>query len=190
MTLQEELELVSQAKTELRAFEKIYDYYFDKIFAFCLNRLSNKNLAEDITSQVFLLAVENIKEFNTEMNVRFGSWLYKVASTKIIDHYRKNKKNANIDLTEIEVEDKSQNPHEEMLKAFNQQKIVSVLNLLKPRYQEIISMRFYSELSIEEIAEILKMKPTQVSVLLHRALKSFKQKFLQKFPKSEIFDFI
>jgi RNA polymerase sigma-70 factor (ECF subfamily) len=189
MTLFEELNLVEQAKSDLQAFNQIYEYYFGRIYAYCINRLNDQNTAQDITSQVFLSAVENIYKFNTKKNVRFGSWLYKVANSKIIDHYRKNKKAAHIDLNEVEIEDKdSINPHQELVKIYNQKKISSVLSNLKPRYQEVIALRFYSELEIEEIAGVLDMKPRQVSVLIHRALDSFRKKFLKKFPKSEIFD--
>jgi RNA polymerase sigma-70 factor, ECF subfamily len=190
MTLDEELQLVEQAKENVQAFNKLYEYYFDRIYSFCLNRLYNKEASEDITSQVFLLAVEQVGKFDTSRQVRFGSWLYKVAHSKIIDFYRKNKKNSNFDFDKTEVVDSQDlNMHDDVIQKEHMQKeIAVVLKEVKTRYQEILTLRFFADLSIPEIAEVLELKPKQVSVLLHRALKAFRDKYKKKFPNSEIYE--
>jgi RNA polymerase sigma-70 factor (ECF subfamily) len=188
MTLQEELTLVNEAKSNVQAFNRLYEYYFDKIYRYCLNRLGDRESSEDITSQVFLLAVEHIGKFDSSKEVRFGSWLYKVAQNKIIDYYRKNKKQVLINFEEHEVVDE-ENVLEKALHLDSLQKNIRyILFQLKPSYQEVISLRFYSELSIGEIAEVLNLKPKQVSVILHRALKDFRKKYLKNYPGSEIFE--
>ncbi len=185
MTLQEELALVEKAKKDLASFDKIYAYYFPRIFAYSINRLGNRELAEDITSQVFVAAVEGIKSFDPKKGYKFGTWLYKVAHNKIVDHYRK-KKTGLFGLfgDEPAYED---NYDEELDLPQKQKEILFVLTKIKPRYQQVISLKFYSELSNEEIAEIMEVNKANVALVLHRALKAFKQTYTKVYPESEIF---
>lgn len=187
MTLKEELALVEKAKKDIRSFDKLYEYYLPRIFAYCLNRLANKETAEDITSQVFVGAVEGLKMFDPKKGNKFGTWLYRVAHNKIVDYYRK-KKPGFFGLFGNEVEE-GLDPDEEMDMSQRQKLIVIVLKKLKPRYQQIISLRFYSEMDNEEIAQTMEMKKSNVALVLHRALQSFKAQFIKMYPESEIFDF-
>ena len=66
MTLNEELEVIEKAKSNLSYFEHIYNYYFDKVYGYCINRTANHSTCEEIVSEVFLRAIEKIKKFNTE----------------------------------------------------------------------------------------------------------------------------
>lgn len=186
MELDKELELIEKAKTDIAAFDKLYDIYFPKIYGFCLNRLSNKELAEDITSQVFLAAVENIQKIDTSKRLRFGAWLFTVANNRIIDYFRKNKLPNNA-FDDYQGED-NDDVLEDMLYSEKAKQVTIVLKELKPKYQKIITLRFYTELSNPEIAEILGVKASNVAVILHRALKKFKKIFEKKYPSSEIFE--
>ncbi len=187
MTKEQEKELIKEAKTNVQAFDKLYRYYLPKIYSYTLNGTNNVQTAQDITSQVFLTAVEKIKQYNPNKGFTFGAWLYKIAHNKIIDHYRKysTKKSTELNDNLITTTD---NSDQEYIKSMYRNQINLTLKKLKPRYQEVIRLRFYSELDIPEIAEVLKVKPTNVSVLLFRALKAFKKEFKRKFPNSEIFE--
>lgn len=186
MNIQTELKLVEEAQSDVQAFDKLYECYFGKILAYTLNRVGKRETAEDIVSDVFLAAVETIFEFDTSRGVRFGSWLYQVAHNKIVDHHKRNKKQVRVALR-LETLKSEDLADEYVLLSEKQRQIAFVLTKLKPRYQQMISLRFFSELSNAEIAEIMDMKSTQVAVLLHRSLNSFKKKFKKNFKKSEIF---
>ncbi|MDQ7020649.1 MAG: sigma-70 family RNA polymerase sigma factor [Candidatus Dojkabacteria bacterium] len=100
-------------KKNIQYFDKIYDYYFYRILKFCVNKVSSSEIAEDITSRVFLSAVEKIIDFDTSKNIRFGSWLYRNANNKIIDYYRKNARTSWFDIEdESVVPDEEQDDHE------------------------------------------------------------------------------
>ncbi len=187
MDLDRELELVEEAKTDLEAFQEIYDHYFSQIYAFCLNRVLNEEVAKDITSQVFYEAVKGVKFFNTIKRVRFASWLYKVTNNKIVDHYRRNKKEIIVEIQELEIEEE-RSPDQEIKEEYLQRQIAFVLDSINPRYQKILSLKFYSDLSNPEISEILNVKISQVAVLLHRSLKAFRKNFKRQYPDSEIFN--
>lgn len=189
MTLEEELQLVEQAKTNIQAFNQIYDYYFDRIFKYCIRRVYVREYAEDITSYVFMKAVENISKFDTSQNQRFGAWLYRSAHNRIVDVFRKNKKQVIKEIDEAIEKDTRQSVSSQANTYFVNLQITEVLQMLNPKYQQVITLKFFSEFSIPEIAEVMELKPKNVSVILHRALNSFQKRFLQKYPESEIYDF-
>jgi len=184
MSVEEELDLVEQAKTDIHAFEKIYEYYFKKIYAYCLNRLANKELAEDITCEVFMRAVNGVKNFDTTKGIRFSAWLYRVAHNQIYDYYKKHKKEVLMDLDThdvIDINETQEQYDNTIMSEHYQKKVAFIISKLKPKYQQVLSLKYYSELSNPEIAEVLDMKTTQIAVILHRALKSFEKKWLQNF---------
>lgn len=187
MTLQEELKLVKRAKDEAVAFKEIYEYYSERIFKYCLNRLPTTENAEDVTSIVFIAAIKAIKKFDTSKNIRFGSWLYRTANNKISDYYRKNSR---IDPynEEFEPESKDDLPEEQLEKEVRQKQVISVLALLNPRYQEVLSLSFFEDMKVKDIAELLSEDPKKISVVLFRAQKSFRIKFKKTYPESEIFN--
>ena len=80
----------------LKYFWKIYDRYIDKIYKFVYLKTSNKELAEDIVSDVFISALNNIKSFRLDESSSVNSWLYRIANNKIIDFYRTNKQTEEI----------------------------------------------------------------------------------------------
>jgi RNA polymerase sigma-70 factor (ECF subfamily) len=187
MGIEEELSLIKDAQSNVQAFSKLYDIYFPKIFRYCFNRLAHKEMAEDITSQVFLRSIEIIKEFDVERRLRLGPWLYAITHNLIIDMIRRNKfskcfdekKDAeNVNGTEI--------IEKEIEVSMMQKQIACVLNSINQRYAQIISLKYYSELDTEEISILMDTNVSQIPVLLFRALKSFREEFKRKYPKSEI----
>src|SRR3989344_9034205 len=82
------------------AFEKIYDDFAPKIFKFCYFRVSSKEEAEDIASQVFIRAWDHISAGKEVTNVQ--GFLYRIASNLVIDFYRKNKDKRELSLDDPE----------------------------------------------------------------------------------------
>lgn len=186
MSLKNEYKLIIQAKDDFSAFAKIYTHYQPSIFAYCLNRLTNKESAEDITSQVFLAFIDRINDFEHKEGATIGSWLYRVAHNKIIDHFRSAKVNKRAILEpDLHLSDSRTEQLAEVSE--HQKQVAFILATLKDRYQEVLSLRFYAELSNEEISRVTGLKKDQVPVVIHRALKSFKKKYSKKFPESEIY---
>ena len=185
MELKEELKLIDQAKNDIHAFNKLYERYFGKIFAFCLNRLGNRELAEDVTSQTFLITLEKIHDIDTAKGYRLSAWLYKVANNKIVDIFRKHGRGKFLNLTEYEGEDTPELSKSVEISEM-QKKIALVLSRLKPQFQEVLTLKFYSELENEEIANVMNINKGNVAVTLHRAIKAFKDEYEKLFPESEI----
>lgn len=190
MDLQQELQLIEESKSDFKKFDVLYRAYVHQIFNYILNRSANKELAEDITSQTFLKAIDKLHKFDVSRGIGIRPWLYRISHNLLIDYYRKNKF-LNVDeKIFVNVVGEAKDLDHEVTKEEIGIRVVEILSQLKPKYQWILSLRFYSEMTNSEIADEMDKKISYVNVQIHRALKSFKKKYLQKYPKSEILDFI
>lgn len=186
MDINAEQKLVDLAKNDLHAFDQLYEYYFPKIFSYCLNRTHHKEIAEDIVAQVFVAAIDSLNKFNYRKNAKFGSWLYKVTNNKIIDYYKHQNRIVSFEESIATLESEENLPEEEAIRIETHNKIAFVLLKIKPNYQEILTLRYLLEYDNQEIASILDMKPSKVAVLIFRATKSFERKYKKIYNESEI----
>lgn len=189
MELSTEQQLIREAQSNIQAFASLYDHYFPKIYAYCLNRSGSKEIAEDVTSQTFLKSIEAVKTFDFEKSARLGPLLYAIAHNYLIDYFKKNNKNDSFDdyREETAPSEELQNAEKEVEVSEMQAHIIDVLNSINERYAQVISLKYYSELNANEIATALNIKSTHVPVLLFRALEAFRKEYEEKYPGSEIF---
>lgn len=136
---------------ELDQFGRLYDLYIKKIYDFIYYKTMHKQIAEDLTSQAFFKALNNIKKFD-ENKGTFSSWLYQIARNTVIDHYRTKKTEANVE----DVWDLSSNDNIERDVDVSQklEQVQEYLSKLKTDQREIVVMRLWDNLSYQEIAEI------------------------------------
>lgn len=183
----DEAEVVIEAKKNDQSFIKLYETYLGKIYKYIYYRVNSREEAEDLTSDVFHSALRSLPKFNLEKG-SFLAWLYTIAHNKVIDYYKKSSKK---DLNLADFESQLESPDlssKEHNREYLRVQVAQVLGELRPRYQQIISLKFFSELTLGEIAKIMNCKAENVSVLLFRALKRFEEKLLKKIPKSEILE--
>ena len=163
-------DLVTAAQDgDLECFGEIYDQFVGQIFRYIYFKTGERTIAEDLTQNVFLKAIERIDQLKG--NGSFVSWLYAIARNVIIDYYRGKHKTVSLDLIG-EIAD-SGNGHslesketlEETLKA---------LGTLNEEEQEVIVLHCVEEYSFEEIAKITKKSPGSLRILKHRALGKLK----------------
>lgn len=161
------------------AFIKVYDETVNDIHRFVYFKIGSKEVANDLTSMIFLKTWNHIQNNNLEDSKTLRALIYKIARNTIIDHYRENgnKITASLDDEDnkIEVVDDTLDPGERMDQAANMELIKNKLPLLKEEYREVIIMKFINDLSLDEIADIRGKKKGNVRVLLHRALNALKE---------------
>lgn len=161
-----------------KAFGLLYSHYQPQIYRFIYIKVSKKEKAEDITHQVFLKAWQSIKRF-TYQKLPLSSWLYRIARNQVIDVYRTQKIELNIEeIQEVASEDKKVEDEIDIKKEV--EKIKSAIRQLKPSQQDVIIMRYIEELSPQEIALALKKTPTAIRIIQYRALKSLRN-ILEKY---------
>jgi len=170
---QEKLLLIRLQKKDPEAFAQIYDLYVTPIYRFIYFKVSSKQDAEDLTSEVFLKIWQYIAETDhTIENLR--ALLYRTARNLVIDTYRRK---ARRDLVQdVEVLNAVEDERQQSLLAsvdikIDLQNIEMVLRQMKDDYREVIILRYVEELSINEISKILDKSRGSVRVLLHRAIK-------------------
>ncbi len=163
------------------AFSKLYDLYFDKIFRFAFYRVSHKEVAEDITEEVFIRAFTSLSSLGKASS--FESWLYQIARNRIIDYYRAKKLLLPIDDLENTLEYET-NVIDSVNLKFDQKVFLKVLRELPNDQQTIIRLKFYEDLSNSEIADITGKTEGSIRVIQHRALAKLKE-LIDEFKNSQ-----
>jgi len=176
MHLQEEKALLKQIQKDPQAFSILYDHYYTPIFAYVLRRLGQYELARDITAETFLKAFQKINSFQWR-EIPVSTWLYRIATNEMNLYFRNSKyKPSSIEDLNLYL------PYEEgietekaaLAKAFRENKefmaVQQHLLRLDIKYQEVISLRFFEEKSIKDIAAILGKNEGTVKSLLSRGL--------------------
>jgi RNA polymerase sigma-70 factor (ECF subfamily) len=187
MDLNEERELVRQAQKAPGAFAELYDQYYPRIFGYCLRRTANLETAQDITSETFLKALNKLWQFRWR-NVSFSSWLYKIATNEINQHFRKAEYKKSVSLEELQERGfepvSSHDPESELMEAQENLKqyqdfleIQVKIVQLPAKYQEVITLRFFEKKQIREIAEILGKKEGTIKSLLYRAVEKLRETY-------------
>lgn len=175
--LENEAQLVREAATEEAAFEALYNHYFPQIYGYILKRIGRVEVAEDIVSEVFLKVFTKLQAYR-ETEGTFRSWLYTVATNTLIDYCRKSSVKLELTVEEMpETIDDDQDQVRYMRKLEDQVMIRTVLDQLPEKYQKVLHLKFFGELSNIEIAESLSISANHVGVLLYRALEKFEQAY-------------
>ena len=165
--------LVIQARSDRTAFVKLYRRHYDAIFRYCAHRLFDRAAAEDVTSEVFLKMVENFHRFRGA-DAQFRNWLYRIATNAVNNHLRRINRRKN--LLRI-VREQTNNGNVDCEESSERLVLLKEAVLsLKPRYQTIITLRFFENMKLIEIAEVLGGSPGTVRSQLARALAKLRTK--------------
>lgn len=174
-----DIELVERAKGgDEKAYAKLLSRYRDSIYFMLLKMVGSKVDAEDLTIEAFGKAFRNIELYST--SYAFSTWLFKIASNNGIDFLRRKKaKVVSIDQDEsdkdengtrqITICDDQPDPSESMIRSQTVETVRAVVDKLKPRYKRLVELRYFKELTYEEIAEQLDMPIGTVKAQLFRS---------------------
>jgi RNA polymerase sigma-70 factor (ECF subfamily) len=171
-------QLMTKVRSDPAAFVQLYRRHYDAVFRYCAHRLFDRQTAEDITAEVFLKVVENLHRFRGNEK-QFRNWLYKIATNTINNRLRKTVRRNTLLKTAYEQTDGQVDDCEE-----SSEKLAllrEVVLSLRPRYQAIITLRFFENLKLTEIAEVLASSPGTVRSQLARALAKLRKKLATDF---------
>lgn len=159
------------------AFAELMSRYKKPVYHMILKMVRNVDDAEDLTIEAFAKAFKNLARFKKDYT--FSTWLFRIATNNAIDFIRKKKLETyslNTSFTDdsgdsvnIDVEDRNLTPDEATI---NTQKIELVrmfVTKLPAKYQRLVKLRYFDELSYEEIAKELEAPLGTVKAQLHRA---------------------
>ncbi|MEI7511546.1 MAG: sigma-70 family RNA polymerase sigma factor [Candidatus Peregrinibacteria bacterium] len=168
--------VVSAQQGDVDAFSEIYDSFLTPIYRFVFFRVSSEVEAEDITSEVFFKTWKNLKKYQVQEGASFSSWIFRIAHNEIIDFYRGKKEYIEIS-DEIEDEHPLWDGKKETERKIEHDRLRKVLDSLPKMQAEAIILKFFSERSNMEIAEILGKTETAIRILQSRGLKTLKTLF-------------
>lgn len=173
----QDYELVLKAlKGDEKAFARLLSRYKDTIYFMLLKMLNNRSDAEDLTLEAFGKAFKNLHQYSP--TYAFSTWLFKIASNNCIDFLRKKKgimislenDNEQIEINETSrIKSKDLNPEERLIRKQKAILLHKVVRRLKPHYQTLVELRYFKELSYEEIAKELNLPLGTVKAQLFRA---------------------
>jgi len=167
-------QIISEARYDSVAFVQLYRKYYDQVFRYCAHRLFDRNTAEDITSQVFLKVVQNFGRFNDNGQPQFRNWLYRVATNEVNNHLRKQA--SRNDLFKRFGEQTNDCTNDPESSAEELALLKKAIFALKPKYQTVITLRFFENLKLTEIADVLGCSPGTARSRLARALAKIRKK--------------
>ncbi|KON67306.1 RNA polymerase sigma factor SigW [Peribacillus butanolivorans] len=169
-------------KGDHNAFGEIVELYKDKVFQICFRMLGNRQEAEDLAQEAFVRAFVNIRSFNIQM--KFSTWLYRIATNLCIDRLRKKKPDYYLD-AEVsgseglnmysQIASDMAKPEDEVESLELQETIQVEIMKLPEKYRSVIVLKYIEELSLKEISEILDLPVGTVKTRIHRGREALRK---------------
>lgn len=159
-----------------QAYAELLGRYKDSIYFMLLKMVNNSIDAEDLTIEAFSKAFKNIEQYSPKF--AFSTWLFKIATNNCIDFLRKKRcitvsiDNESSDInsgSNISFKSKTLNPEEQLMKEQKHILVREIVQKLKPRYKRLVELRYFKELSYEEISKELDIPLGTVKAQLFRS---------------------
>lgn len=160
-----------------KAYAELMGRYRDSVYYMLLKMVNNKDDAEDLTVEAFGKAFKRLSQYTP--NFAFSTWLFRIATNNCIDFIRRKRKNTfsldrPIEDEEggemvVDIRSETLDPEEHIMKKQKVMLLHDLVDKLKPRYRTLIEMRYFQELSYEEIAAELDLPLGTVKAQLFRA---------------------
>ncbi|EKB50058.1 RNA polymerase sigma factor [Cecembia lonarensis] len=175
----EDFDLIDRAVLEKdqQAFATLMKRYKKAVYFMILKMIRDADDAEDLTMEAFAKAFKNLHKFKKDYT--FSTWLFRIATNNTIDFIRKKKlKTMSLNTTmsddsgnsvTIDVEDDDNNPQDEFIKSQRIEMVRVFVDKLPAKYRKLVQLRYFDELSYEEIAQELEKPLGTVKAQLHRS---------------------
>lgn len=172
--MHDEESLVRRAQArDAEALNQLYEAHFEKVYRYVAMKLGNAMEAEDVTQEVFLKALGSISSFRWR-GTPFLAWLYRIARNQVIDHYRRRPKVPPVSIDGLQLSEAG-DPVEMAEQKNEIESIMRAARKLTEAQQEVIVLRFVSELSIAETARVMGRTEGAVKALQHSALAALRK---------------
>jgi RNA polymerase sigma-70 factor (ECF subfamily) len=171
-----EARLVSLAREgERDAFAELVNIYKGKLFHLAYRMLNNRQEAEDIVQDTFMRTYENLERYDAAH--KFSTWIYRIATNLCIDRLRKKKAAFSLDADVSEgdgldgysiLHAKDPSPEQELILSERQQVVHLAMEALPVKYKSAMALKYYHDLSLQEISDILGIPVSTVKTRIHR----------------------
>lgn len=156
-------------KGDAQAFQLLFDETHNKLFLYTVGHVKEREDALDIVQETYVDLWTSLKRFQYRSHDEFMGFLFLILKRKLARHYDRQKKHSTLSLKEeIIIENDYTIPGE-----FDY--VAGMLDELRPKYKELLQLRYWSELSFKEISEVMKVNINTSKVWHHRAMKELSQ---------------
>lgn len=172
MTTNDQILINQIIEGDAKAFTVLVNRYKDLVFTLALRMLKNREEAEEVSQDTFIKTYNSLHKFKGDS--KFSTWIYKVAYNSCLDRIKKNKKYLN----DVEINEYTEHQVKTMENAFDvlveeerNQLIQNCLLLLPSEESFLLTLYYFEEQSLDEIATIVGLTPNNVKVKLFRSRK-------------------
>ncbi|HLY48448.1 MAG TPA: sigma-70 family RNA polymerase sigma factor [Solirubrobacteraceae bacterium] len=169
--LDPDAELVAAARAHPREFLALYDRYFERVLGYVRLRIRDAATCEDVTSQVFTTALEQLSRFRGDGS--FAGWLFRIAGNAVHDVHRRRAAEPLID----DRADPSPSPEELVLARERVHRLRVLITDLRAEQQHLLALRYGAGLAFEEIGPMVGASPGTARVRLHRILEELRRRY-------------
>jgi RNA polymerase sigma-70 factor (ECF subfamily) len=161
---------------EAEAFGAIFDEFHLPVYRYIVARVGNPADAEDLAADAFAAAFRTIGSFRWQ-GAPFEAWLFRIARSKIVDHYRRRDRRVTNPLSGFEsTEARASDPAAAILLDEERGQLLAAVRRLSPDQQEVVALRFFADLPVPEVARVMDRSRGAVRQLQLRALTVLRQR--------------
>lgn len=156
-------------------FEKAYSTYFNDVFRYIRRLSGNKNIAEEITADTFLRAMQFFDSFRGDCDIRV--WLCQIAKNSYLSYLNKAERIQNIENAELlNIADPEETIEEKLVRHDEAVQVQKILHDIPDPYKEVFMWRVFAELSFKQIGQIYNKSENWACVTYHRARTKIKER--------------
>jgi RNA polymerase sigma-70 factor, ECF subfamily len=175
LTVQDELTLLARArKLDSDALAEIHNTYYAPIFRYVAFRVGNREVAEDLTSEVFTRLLSALRDRTAPQNTLRG-WLYGVAAHVVSDHHRQSYRTPQVEL-DVSIASREAGPAEAVEAMLTRADLKRAMAKLTEEQQNVIALRFGYDMPIQEVARTMGKTEGAVKQLQARAIAALARK--------------
>lgn len=161
---------------DAEAFGAIFDEFHLSVYRYIAARVQSPADAEDLAAEAFAAAFRAIGSFRWQ-GAPFEAWLFRIARSKIVDHYRRTGPRGTNPLSGSEpVAGDETDPAMAIVHGEERGHLLAAMRRLSSDQQEVVALRFFADLSVPEVAQIMDRSPGAVRQLQLRALTTLRQR--------------
>jgi RNA polymerase sigma-70 factor, ECF subfamily len=166
--------LVKAARLDHRAFLALYDRYVDRVLGYVKLRIADRDVCEDVTSQIFTSALERIDQFAGRGT--FAGWLFQIARNAVSDVHRE-RPMYELGEAVATLRDPQAGPEEQLLDRDRVSRLRALVGSLPPDQQHLLALRYGAGLDYEAICGLIGGTPGAIRVRMHRLLESLRRRY-------------
>lgn len=176
LSKKKEEQLIKLSKNDWNAFEPLYDEFYSDVYTFINSRVGEAEISKDITSDVFIKALLNLRKYQiSKISIKY--WMLRIARNEVVNWAKSKERNLFVSYTEqqfSEVEEGLKNEMDDEL-AISEKNLLRSLNELSVKDIELIELRFFEKRAFHEIAMILDITENNAKVKTYRAIEKLRR---------------